>query len=116
MHKYTKLCQEVLADLGVGDLGFLGFQVVWGMKIVWDPSVLGGGSKSRKDLGMVRVIDGSKGEGVPGTRPHLWVQILSFSCSFQEIFDQILGWQPHLWGWRHLLWKILDPPLRVPKW
>ena len=28
--------------------------------------------------------------GAPGTRA-LWVQILSFSCSFWEIFDQIIG-------------------------
>ena len=41
----------------------------------------------------------------------LWVQILSFSCSFQKFFDQIIGWRPHLGGWRPLLWEILDPSL-----
>ena len=33
--------------------------------------------------------------GAPGTRP-LLSQILSFSCSFRENFDQIIGWHPHL--------------------
>ena len=33
--------------------------------------------------------------------------------SFWENFDQILGWHPHLGGWRPLLWKILDPPLSM---
>ena len=48
---------------------------------------------------------------MPGTRAPLWIQILSFSCSFGEIFDQIIGWRPRLGGWRPLLWEILDPPL-----
>ena len=39
------------------------------------------------------------------------VQILSFSLSFQEHFDQIIGWYPHLGDWP-LLWEILDPPLQ----
>ena len=56
-------------------------------------------------------IGGSKGGGTRDACPPLWVQILSFSCSFQEIFDQIIGCSPHLGGWRPLLWEILDPPL-----
>ena len=30
----------------------------------------------------------------------LWVQFLSFLYSFWEQFDQIMGWHPHLEGWR----------------
>ena len=33
------------------------------------------------------------------TRP-LWVKFPSFSCSFRENFGQIIGWRPHLGGWR----------------
>ena len=32
------------------------------------------------------------------------IQILSFSCSFWEFIDQVIGWRPHLS-------EILDPPL-----
>ena len=35
------------------------------------------------------------------------VEILSFLCSFWGNFDQILGWHPHLGGWR-------PPPLGNP--
>ena len=53
-----------------------------------------------------QVIGGSKGGARDARPPSLWVRILSFSCTFQEILDQILGWRP-------LLWEILDPPLQV---
>ena len=36
-----------------------------------------------------------------------WIQILSFSCSFQDNYDQIISWRPHLGDWRPLLWEIL---------
>ena len=60
----------------------------------------------------MEIIGGSKG-GRQGRAPPLWIRILSFSCSFQEIFDQIIGLHPHLVGWRPLLWEILDPPLEM---
>ena len=34
-------------------------------------------------------------KGAPGTRCPLWIQFLSFSCSFWERFGQIIGWP---WG------------------
>ena len=40
----------------------------------------------------VILIGGSK--GAPGTRPP--VQFLSLSCSFQEKFDHLGGWRPHV--------------------
>ena len=49
--------------------------------------------------------------GARDARPPLWVQILSFSCSFWEILGKIIGWRPHLGGWRPPVWEILDPPL-----
>ena len=55
-------------------------------------------------------IGGSKGAGRQGRAP-LWVQIFSFSCSFGGKLGKIIGWCPQLYGWRPLLWKILDPPL-----
>ena len=39
-------------------------------------------------------ISGSMGRA-QGTHVHLF---LSFSCSFREQFDQIIGWRPTLWG------------------
>ena len=39
-------------------------------------------------------IGGSK--GVPGTCAPLWLQILTFSCSFREKFGQIIGLYPIL--------------------
>ena len=41
----------------------------------------------------------------------LWVQFLSFSCSFQEKFDQIIGWHPHLGVGIPSVWEILGPRL-----
>ena len=32
-----------------------------------------------------------------------------FACSFGEKLSRIPGWQPYLYGWRPLLWDILDP-------
>ena len=55
-------------------------------------------------------IGGSKG-GRQGRAPPLWVQILSFSCSFWENLGKIIGWRPYLGGWRPPVWEILDPPL-----
>ena len=66
-------------------------------------------------------IGGSKG-------PPLWVQLLSFSRSFQEKNGQIIGLRSHLGSWRLLprlgnpgsatdshspppIWEILEPPL-----
>ena len=64
-----------------------------------------------------RCIGGCK--GAPGTRP-LWVQILSFSCSFREEIGQIIGLRPHLGSCLSppppRVWEILDPPLRWVGW
>ena len=40
------------------------------------------------------------------------VQFLSFSCSFRQIFSQIIGWLTNLLGWHILIREVLDPPLR----
>ena len=57
-------------------------------------------------------IQGSR--GVPRTYvPSLWVQFFWFSCSFWGKLDKLLGWHPHLYGWRLLLWEILGPSLKV---
>ena len=46
--------------------------------------------------------------GTRDTRPFpIGVEFLSFSCSFREKIRQIIGWCPHLGGWRQLL---LSPP------
>ena len=42
----------------------------------------------------------------------LFVQFLSFSCSFQETFRQIIGWRSHF-GVGTPVWEILDPPLKI---
>ena len=68
-----------------------------------------------KSFSVCHVIGRSKGGGARDAPP-LWVQIVLFSCSFWEIFDQIIGWRPHVGGWRCLLWQILDPPLHVIRW
>ena len=39
----------------------------------------------------------------PGTPSPLWIQILSFSCSFRGKFGQIMGFCLHLGSWRPLL-------------
>ena len=55
----------------------------------------------------IRSSGGSKG-GIQGHATPLWVQILSFSCSFRP---KKIGQYTHFGGWRPLK-KILDPPLR----
>ena len=51
----------------------------------------------------------------PGMRASLWVQFLSFSCSFLGKFWQDNKLAPHLGCWRPLpVWEILDPPLSFP--
>ena len=42
----------------------------------------------------------------------LWVQFLSFSCSFRETFGQMIGWRSHLRVGAPA-GKILDPPLNM---
>ena len=41
----------------------------------------------------------------------LWIQFLSFACSFREKVGQIIGWHTHPGGWRPPVREILDPPL-----
>ena len=42
----------------------------------------------------------------------LFVQFLSFLCSSQETFHQIIGWRPHFMVGTPV-WEILDPPLKT---
>ena len=55
------------------------------------------------------VVDPS---GTPGTRP-LLVQILSFSCSFQQKICKKIGWRTGLGNRRPSSGKVLDPPLNT---
>ena len=53
------------------------------------------------------VADVRGGQG----RAPCWVRFLSFSCSFQEKFGQIIGFCPHLLGLTPPSLENLDPPL-----
>ena len=44
-------------------------------------------------------IGGSKGRR-QGCAPPIWVQILSFSCSFGGKLCKIIGWSLHIYCWR----------------
>ena len=49
----------------------------------------------------------------PGTRT-LWIQFLSFSCSFREKFWQIIGLHPNLRDWRPPSGKSFIPHCIAP--
>ena len=55
-------------------------------------------------------IGGSRGGGRQGPAPPMGPNSLVF-MQFSGNFWPIIGRRPHIWGWRPLLWEILDPPL-----
>ena len=50
--------------------------------------------------------------GAPGARPPIQTKIFLISCSFLGKSGKFVCWRLLLKGWRPLLWRILDPPLR----
>ena len=59
-----------------------------------------------------RSTDGDEAD--TGTSFRLSVQFLSFSCSFQLKFCQLIGWSTPSLGLAHPLWEILGPQLAEP--
>ena len=45
--------------------------------------------------------------GAPGS------SIFNFHAVFWGKLVKIIGWRPHLCGWRPLFWEILEPPLTM---
>ena len=62
-------------------------------------------SNSKKSKCHWRIQGGATDEPPPGPNIFIFMQ-------FWGKLGKIIGWSIHLYGWRPLLWEILDPPLQ----
>ena len=67
---------------------------------------------SRYGVSLGQFLSESENKNSRSLEVHSDLSGVPLSCSFWEIFGQIIGWRTEPWRLARLVWEILDPPLK----